>query len=374
MFRKGLRAMSRFAGVVLLIVFTMVLVGCGSDDATDATAIDSHPAHPDNAVVVGRVVAADNVAMTLGRAIITEATTGRSVEANAVGVFRLDGLPASSATPLIVDVPRAPDYQSARVPVTTLAGKTTTVILALLPATVGTPTALYIDPSGSSAPAIEQGGLLQFSASIYAGNNKKQEGLQPTWLLSGDNVGTIDAAGALRASKSGSARVTAVAGNLVQTTAVEVVGAQPPTISSVLISASTDLPVGASGGPVMMTCAASDGNGIRLFDKGAYRALAFEIYTPAGELVRLVPGYPVAGTVETVLDVDSALVSVCKDGTWRLTYTVPANSNVPGTDGTQAAQTYSVRVAARDVSGTVRYSEFHDFIVKGLDTPPPPEL
>ena len=306
--------------------------------------------------MAGRAVTADNIGIPLPRAEVSEPTTGRSTLTDAAGLFELDGLPAGTDTQIDVVVPGTENYDSATVRLPTQAGQETNVNIAVLPVAVGTPTALLLSPSGTPPPNLEQGGILQFGASVYVGSAKID--VQPTWFLSGDGVGTISTTGLMTATSPGTGLVTVVAGGLTASTGVIVTGSRPPQISCVLVSASTDLPVPASGGPVMITTAISDGDGILNFNVGTQKGLKFEIYVPDGSVFELIPGTPVAGTIF--------------DGTWRLVYSVPANSNTPGADGTQAPQTYSVRVAARDATGATAFSGFYDFTVLGLDTPPPP--
>lgn len=351
--------MSRFACIciAMAVIVTVGLVGCGSD-TEPVTPDPAQPRpHPDNATVSGRVVAADNVSMSLAQAEVTEPTTGRMTVTDGGGYFRLTGLPAGANTRIVVTCPRTPNYESASVTVRTEARKATTVNIAVLPVGVGTPTSLILSPSGDPPPDVEQGGKLQFGAAVYVGRERVD--VQPTWILSGDGVGVIDASGMFTATRPGTGLITAIAGELVATSSVIVTGPRPPQITSVLVSASPEQPVPASGGPVMITAAINDADGIRSFDAGPHKGLKFEIYAPDGSVLELTPGEPEPGTT-------------IYDGTWRLTYSVPPNSNLPDATGRQAPQTYSVRVVARDLTGAVSYSQFHDFVVLGLDAPPPP--
>ena len=352
MHREGPCLMFRFACITAVFVVTAGLVGCGSD---------SDPATPDDpgydATVSGRVVAADNIAISLAQAEVSEPITGRMTETDGSGSFRLTGLPAGPNTRILVTCPRTPNYESAWVTVPTQRGRVTTVNISVLPVVVGTPTALIISPSGQPPPDVEQGGNLQFGAAVYVGVQRTE--VQPTWIISGDGVGAIDAAGRFTATSPGSGLITAQTGALVASSGVVVTGPRDPRITSVLVSASPERPLPASGGPVMITAAINDANGIRNFDAGPNKGLKFEIHAPDGSLLELTPGEPDLGTT-------------IYDGTWRLTYNVPANSNAPDATGRQAPQTYSVRVVARDLTGAVSRSQFYDFVVLGLDAPPPP--
>lgn len=351
MHREGPCAMFRFAWIAAFAVVTAGLVGCGSD---------SDPVTPDpgyDATVSGRVVAADNVAISLARAVVSEPVSGRTTETDNNGSFRLTGLPAGLSTRITVTCPRTPNYESASVTVPTFKGRVTTVNIAVLPVAVGTPTSLILNPGGAPPPDVEQGGNLQFGAAVYVGTERTD--VQPTWIISGDGVGSIDAWGRFTATSPGSGLITAQVGGLVASSGVVVTGPRPPQITSVLLSASPERPLPASGGPVVITAAINDANGIRNFDEGANKGLKFEVYTPDGGVLELTPGTPDPGTT-------------IYDGTWRLTYNAPPNSNLPDATGLQAPQTYSVRVVARDLTGAMSRSEFHDFVVLGLDAPPPP--
>lgn len=340
--------MNRILGAILLAVILVSLAGCGGDD--NNVAPGPRPS-ADNATVAGKVVQADNPAVGLAGAIITEAITGQTTESDDDGLFMLSGLPAGGVE-LRVECPMTPAYGGATVRVPTQARRATTVNVSVLPVSVGNPTALLIDPE---QPTIEQGGTVQFRAAVYVGTTKKD--VQPTWMVSSDNVASIDQFGLLRGLSPGSVTVTATAGKLTRTTGAVVTGLMPPFISSLLLSASTAMPLPATGGPVTITAAISDGQGVRTFSSGTQKGLTFEIFAPDGTKTELVPGEPVAGTIY--------------DGTWRATYVAPPNDAEPDATGTQPMQIYSVRVAARDYTGAESFSEFRDFGVSGVDSPPP---
>ena len=171
-------------------------------------------------------------------------------------------------------------------------------------------------------------------------------------------VGTIDGKGNFTAQGPGSAQIVAAIGALWQTTTVTVTGSVPPLITSVILSHSTTNPISASGGPLTITCAISDADGVNISTSGSPKGLRIEIYPPDGDVIELAPGAPVAGTIY--------------DGTWRVVYNVPPNSNVPDSSGVQAPQLYSLRVAARDLTGAESFSRWYDFVVAGADAPPPP--
>jgi len=263
-------------------------------------------------------------------------------------VFTLGGLPAGSAIEIQVEVPRSADYDSATVLVPTRANGTTVANIAVLPSVVGTPTALTIDPQSAS---VENGGTIQFGASVEVQGQRVE--VQPTWVVGGQPIGSVSPTGLFGSQAVGTGFVRAVAGNLVQEAAVSVTGASAPDISTVLLSASLDNPLPATGGPVGVTAAVSDGNGVA--------AVYFDFFPPQAAPFTLTAPTPEAGTTR-------------QDGTWRIQYNAPANDNQPDAQGNQAAQVYSVRVRAIDLVGNEFVStQFHDFAVAGLDPPPPPD-
>ena len=343
--------MSRTVAAVPLVVLALSLLGCGGGGGLGLGPTGPFPS-PDNARVAGRVVQADDVAVGLVRAVVSEPSTGMSTETGANGAFALAGLPAGDVT-INVAVPRTADYDSATVRVPTRAGRTTSVSLAVLPASARTPTALTIGPNDAT---VEQGGAVQFGASVFSGAVKID--VQPTWVLSGADVGDLDATGLLQSNAQGSATVTASVGTLSREASVMVTAPKAPDISSVIVSATVALPVPASGGPVFITAAVSDGDGVS--------QVMIEIDPPNGANFSLDAVGPVDGTPDT-------------DGTWRLEYNVPANDNPLDPGGGQAPQLYRLRVKAVEDPSTGRselartsFSDWYEFGLPGFDAPPPP--
>lgn len=345
--------MSRYVGSLVIAAVVLAIVGCGGGDDGDTNPPGPVP-NPDNATVRGYVVLSDGVGTPVASATVSEPTTTLSTVTGGTGWFSLSGLPGQEAT-ITVAAPGAVGYQGVTLAVPTVAGRTTDVVVTLPPTALGTPTGLTVTPASAS---VEVGGTLQLSARVVAGGSELD--VEPSWVLSYGTAtapGTLSAAGLFTATNAGTATVRAILGGLRTSAAVTVSPAGPPVISSLMLTHSASSPVPASGGTVTFTAAVSDGDGVLTADSGAYKGIRFEVITPAGDTEVVYAGEPVAGDI--------------KDGTWSKDYTVPANSNVPGTDGVQAQQLYSVRVVACDLAGREARSSYQDFVVAGVDAPPP---
>ena len=362
--------MSRAAWMSTLVLLALVIfAGCGGDDAVAPPDDDNGP-HPDNATVAGRVVKADNPNPTqpaegLSRAVVTETTTGRSVETDATGAFILTGLPASNSLRINASVPRSGDYDSASLYVQTARNQVSQVEVAVLPVALGTPTSLAIGPQ---AVSVERGASVQYTATVAFGAGVVE--VQPSWVLLNDPVGAFQYSGRpglFITSQSGTGRIRAILGDLMAETTLTVVGTRPPDVSSVFVSHSVDRPVSATGGNVTVSVAASDGDGIR--------HVMLDVFPQHDSPIAPIAGQLVAGGAD--------------DGTWRAVFAAPANSNRPDATGLQAPQLYSLRVRALDADepapGTLSAAElaqwyldhqttsdWFDFAVAGLDAPPPP--
>lgn len=345
--------MSRFVSSLAVVAVVLALVGCGGGDDGAVNPPGPVP-NPDNAVVRGYVVQGDGIATPVANATVSEGTTGLSTPTGGTGWFSLSGLPGQEAT-ISVSAPGAVGYQGVTLAVPTLAGRTTDVVVTLPPISLGTPTGLTVNPS---AAEVEAGGTLQLSARVMSGATELS--VQPSWVLYYGNQtapGSLSSQGVFTASNAGNATVKAILGGLKASSTVTVRPASPPVISTLLLSRTTANPVPASGGTVSFTAAISDGDGVLVTSSGGLKGVRFEVINPAGETETVYAGDPVAGDI--------------KDGTWTRDYAVPANSNVPGTDGVQATQLYSVRVVACDLAGREARSNYQDFLVAGVDAPPP---
>jgi hypothetical protein len=344
----------RLLTVAALAVLTATLIGCGGGN--DAVVDNTGPRpSADNASVSGVVVQADHPDQAVAGAEVTDPFTRQTVRTNSSGAFTLTGL-AAGAVDLSISSTRTSDHLSTTLRVPTVAGNTTYVSIALLPTAMGTPTGLIVDPRD---PTVEIGTIVPFSASVMVGFDKVN--VQPSWIVTntpGIKVGTIDSSGNFTALAPGSAQVTAAIGSLTETTSVVVTGSTPPLITSVILSHSNSNPISASGGPLTITCAIADADGVNTSIAGTPKGLRIEIYPPDGDVIEVAPGAPVTGSIF--------------DGTWRTVYQVPANSNVPDAWGNQESQSYSLRVVARDLAGAESYSRWYEFKVAGVDVPPPP--
>jgi hypothetical protein len=342
--------MARFVGSLLIIAMVLALVGCGGGDGGE------NPPEPasNTATIRGYVVQSDDAVTPAAGATVREATTGQSVLTSSTGWFSLSGLPETQAT-ITVEAPDAVGFQGTALTVPTRARKATDVVATLLPADAATPTAVSLQPQ---TPSVEVGGTLAMAARVTAGATELD--LLPSWVLYyGDQPApaALGPQGLLTAVAAGSASVTAIVGGLSASTTVTVRAEGAPEITSVLLSRSAGNPVPASGGTVTLTAAVNDGDGVAIADAAGNDAYSwFEIITPAGDTEKVYLGAPDAGDV--------------KDGTWNRTFAVPANSNVPGSDGVQATELYSVRVVARDRAGRTARSIYQDFLVEGVDPPP----
>lgn len=362
--------MSRTAWMLPLVLLVLIVfAGCGGDDAV-VPQDDGNAPHPDNATVAGRVVKADNPNPTqpaegLSRAVVTEPSTGRSVETDATGAFVLTGLPASNNLLINASVPRSGEYDSAHLYVQTTRNQVTQVEISVLPVALGKPTALAIGPENVT---VEAGASVQYTATVAFGAQVVQ--VQPSWTLLNDPVGAFQyngRPGRFVTTQAGVGRIRGTVGDLVAETTLTVVGSRPPDISSVFASHSVDRPVAATGGNVTVTAAVSDGDGVRHVYLDVFPQHA-------------APEAPIAGTL---------IAGASDDGTWRIVYPAPANSNQPNAQGVQAPQMYSMRVRALDADepapGTLTpaelaqwyrdhqtTSDWLDFAVSGLEAPPPP--
>jgi len=278
---------------------------------------------------------------------------GRAVTTQAGGVFVIEGLPSGELT-VQVSTPTYPDYDSATVTVELVANASTTVNIAVMPVDALEPVAILLDPSQAT---IDLNGKIMYHSQLVAENNQVIPNMEPTWAVIG-GIGRISADGVFTAQQVGTGAVKAFAGDVERTGNVVVIAPRPPQITTFLVNP-TVLP--ASGGDVYITAAVADGDGIPV---GNVKA---EIFAPGDQVITL---------GMTVTNPNSALATdddpACfLDATFGAVFSAPANDNQPTADGIQAPENYSVRVKVTDRSSATSTSTFTDFVVQGIDQPPP---
>lgn len=269
----------------LVAAVVLLLVGCGGGG-------EAGPPGPSGTIrLEGRVVAADNTAMTFAGAEVTVLPTGQTVVTDGLGRFAFAGL---ESTPLTVQVNPvySPQYQPGAVVLPALTANYLTLNIALLPRSAGSVTALAITPQDQ---VVEAGALVPFSAGVVTSTGAS--GLNATWVALG-RAGSIDANGLFTAAATGQSTILAFCGDQSAMTTIRVVAERPPTIGEVQIDPAQLPP---QGGSATVTVPLGDADGVAT-------AVAL-IATPSGRTVRL-PMALVAGTAQ--------------DGTWRVSYNAPA--------------------------------------------------
>jgi hypothetical protein len=335
--------------IVALLAVVLAFAGCGGGGDGGVPP----PPAGDTGTLSGRVVHADLVTAGISGAVVSainaSGVTVASGTTNALGNFSIAGVPVGTLT-VYADTPNEAIYGTQSVPrIVVTRNATTSLTIAVLRATDPAPTNLAISPDSVT---LDVHGQVDFTAAVTTASGSLDA--LPTYLIS-SAVGVVDSQGHFTATQTGNATITAVLGSLQATAAVKVVEARPPQVTSFLVSP-TELK--ATGGKVFVTLAANDGDGIT--------SVTAEIYTPdGGQVDRAMTLDPRTTDTYQVYSTDGL-------GDLVLGYIVPANSNTPDGTGTQAPQTYSLRVLVRDGSGATAITDFVSFTVKGLDTPPPP--
>jgi len=337
------------AGSTLIIV--ALIIGCGGDGVQQPG--DGTQPPVGTATLQGTVIAANNTVQSFGGVTVSVPALGRAVSTQLNGGFVVPGLPAGEFA-VEVSTPTYPDYDSATVTVELVVNATTTVNIAVLPLDAPEPVGILLDPSEAT---IDLNGKIMYHSQLVAENNQVIPNMQPSWVVTG-GIGAISPQGVFSADQVGVGQVKAFAGSVERTGSVIVVAPQPPQITTFLANP-TVLP--ASGGDVYIATAVADGDGIPV---GNVKA---EVFAPGDQLTTL-------GMVVT--NPNSALASdddpACfLDATFGAVFSAPANDNQPTADGIQAPENYSVRVRVTDRSGASSTSTFTDFVVQGIDQPPP---
>ncbi|MFP4248473.1 MAG: carboxypeptidase-like regulatory domain-containing protein [Armatimonadota bacterium] len=343
----------------LMAAVAIIAVGCGGGDGEGGEA----PPPPATATgtLNGQVVDASDTNTVVPNAEVTveavgETTTAqagaRTVTTGADGGFSFDDLPAGDWIVSAV-TPRSEELGGgrARAPVTDDA--TTTVSLAVLPLGLAAPERIELSPTSTT---IDVGGRVDYRAQIIGPGGEVYEEIKPTWVVAG-RVGEITPDGVFTADRAGSGSVRAYSGDAQRASSVEVVAPRPPQISSFRVNPQS---LGASGGEVLISAAVSDGDGVDPQDVVA------RILPPGGEPIDVQLSVTNPDSAIRCPGVPNCFVSA----SFGATYEVPANDNRPTADGVQAPQTYAVSIHARDGRDVSAESEFVEFVVQGIESPP----
>jgi hypothetical protein len=285
------------------------------------------------------VVDATNVGIPINGALVAVVGTAVNALSNAQGALTLSGLPAGTVT-LDVSFPSTGAYRAMQVPVATVADAVTQVSIAAVPTVTTPPNYVLLNPADET---IDVGGQIQFDVDVRTFGVPVT--VMPSLSLIGD-IGTLLPSGLFVATKVGTGQVTAHVEGLTDTSTVEVVAPRAPRLGTLSVSP-TALP--ADGGEVRIAVTATDGDGVQ--------TVIAEVEQPNRALAYL----------PLMLEAGNSL-----DGSWGASYFAAANSNPASPSGVQLEQTYSVRVTARDNSAMTAQSQWVDFTVAGLESPPPP--
>ncbi len=324
------------AAVIVALLFLLMLVGCGGGGGGPAAG----PQQPAGLLdLEGRVVAADHPARVLPLASVVLLPSGLTTTTDGDGHFLFTNVPAGQITVQVTPTAQ-PGYAAAEVFVPLLPQNYLFLTVALLPRSAGAVTDLRIEPLSQE---VEVGSQVQFRAEVVT--DRGTTGLVPTWLAVG-SAGTIDAAGVFVASAVGSSTIYAFSGDKYTSTTLSAVRERGPAVLETIVDP-VQLP--ATGGQIVITAACTDPQEI-----AAVEALIFDF---TGNFQRV--GCALVAGSDT-------------DGTYRATYNVPPNSNLPDAGGVQARQDYEVRIFARDRAGNQTLTPPIPFSVEGLESPPPP--
>ncbi|MCX7599446.1 MAG: hypothetical protein N2512_11375 [Armatimonadetes bacterium] len=336
------RNMEITAAVVVLLALAITGSGCGGGGGP--TQPEPPPPPNGTAILEGYVVNAAAPSNRVPYAVVRLDPPGTSVTSDVSGNFRVTGLPAGTIAAVVTPGPSG-SFWSAHFTVAAQNGKTTRAVVGLIPTTVSVPTRLTLTPTQVT---LDQGGVSQFTAEIYAGLTKVN--VVPTWLIE-NAVGTITPEGQFTATTQGEGAVVAWVGGQTARATVKVTGPQAPTIWSVFVDPER-LP--SSGGNVRFTLHASDGDEVE--------SVRAEVYLPGQTNPQIVSLALVAGTE--------------KDGTWSATHSFPANDAPYDSLGNQPDEVYTVRFVVKDRSGLAgkdtSITGFYQVRVRGAEAPPQP--
>jgi hypothetical protein len=330
----SLRAAAAAIAVAAIFVF---LIGCGGGSSPRPA---PPPPQPSGTIrLEGRILAADNPSVLFPSATVTLQPSGNTTATDGNGHFAFSGL-ASVALTVQVNPAQQPQYLACEILLPALQRDYLNLNIALLPRSAEQVTNLAISPEDQ---VVEIGTQVQFLAGIQTTTGTR--GLRPTWVALG-TAGNIDETGVFTANAVGESTIYAFSGTKYTATTLKTVNRRAPAILDVLVD---PLLLPASGGQIVVTAPVTDAQGVRVAE-----ALFF---APDGTFVK------------RTMDLAAGSAT---DGTYRATYQVPPNNNVPDSKGVQAAQVYQVRVRAVDGSGEAALSKIVEFTVEGLSPPPPP--
>ncbi|MGI5819410.1 MAG: carboxypeptidase-like regulatory domain-containing protein [Armatimonadota bacterium] len=332
----------------LIIAVALIAAGCGGGNGQDGGPAPT----TGTATLNGQVVSASSTGTLIANAVVTVEGTGRSAMTGADGGFVITNLPAGERV-VSVTTPQSAEYGTASARVALVSNQTKTVSFAVLPLGLQAPERILVDPG---AATVDMHGRIAYRAQVIGPNNQVLEGIEPTWVVDG-GIGQITPEGVFTAHTVGSGNVKAYSGNAQRSASVTVVGPRPPQVSSFRVNPQS-LP--ATGGEVFISAAIKDGDGVRPDD------VKVRILRAGEQPIELAMQVMNPGSAIRCPDVPDCYV----EASFGVTHQVPANSNTPTADGTQAPQSYSASVRVRDRSGMTTDSEFVEFVVQGIDAPP----
>ncbi|MFQ6098087.1 MAG: carboxypeptidase-like regulatory domain-containing protein [Armatimonadota bacterium] len=347
------------------------------------------------ATIEGTVVSASDSTTPVSGAIVTVRGRGaqrQSTTSGPNGAFQLTNVTPGIVV-LDVAVPVTGAFHDSSIRVQGVAGRSTHVIIALVPAGFGRPNSLAIAPRDVT---MQTGVTRDFNAEVRDATGA-QIPAQASWALVGDILnpneqpenhidddnngvvddGTIDRFGRYTAIKTTTPRtgqVFASSGTASDAVDVVVNPPGPPILSQFVVTPTSLRP---DGGTILISAEAEDGDGIG--DAGTPPA---NILLPPVVPGSLVPPYDgVADLIANIQLRGSATVNQIlvplKTGTNKLgyyeaSYVVPANSNPTLPDGTQPEQVYDIHLTGIDVLGATTNSPVLSVVVEGVQPPPPP--
>lgn len=327
------------------------------------------------ATVEGQCYDAASPTVAVGRAVVTEMSTGRSTTADAAGNFTLGQLPGGLLT-LQVTGPARAAYKQTLVGVQCTVGQVTQVQVGLVPAGVADPAQVTISPRNMT---VQTSVSRQFDAVVKDANGNTLP-IHPTWTVT-NNIGEITRLGVLTARNTTAmpltGQVMATAGLATDAVPVTADPAGPPVLTNFVLS---PLTLGHNGGTVSISAQVEDGD--QIADRGTPPGPVLDPErpgqspSPAGYdgVADIVATVRSRGTGATITILVSLLTTGdARFGHYQTTYSVPANSTSVGPTGDQPAEQYDVYLTATDALGaTSAPTSALVLSVHGVAGPPPP--